>query len=50
MIHLDFLFETNSLTDKAKYAEMRSEYEILSKRINKFTQYVEENWNEFQEP
>jgi four helix bundle protein len=43
MVHLDFLFETESLTDKIKYEELRGEYDSLSKRINKFIQWVEEN-------
>lgn len=46
IVHLDFLFETASLTDKEKYEELHNEYISLSKRINKFTQWVEENWNE----
>ena len=46
IVHLDFLFETGSLQDAQKYNHLRSEYEILSKKINKFTQWVEENWNE----
>jgi four helix bundle protein len=46
IVHLDFLFETGSLTDKSKYEELNKEYDSLSRRINKFTQWVEENWNE----
>ena len=45
MVHLDFLFESESLTDKIKYEQLKSEYDSLSKRINKFTQWVEENFN-----
>lgn len=45
-VHLDFLFETGSLTDKEKYQGLANDYETLSKRINKFTQWVEDNWNE----
>jgi len=47
MVHLDFLFETQSLKDKDCYQKFRTEYEMLSKKINKFIQWVEENWNEF---
>ena len=47
IVHLDFLFETGSLNDKAKFDELSEGYDSLSKRINKFTQWVEENWNEF---
>jgi four helix bundle protein len=43
MVHLNFLFETLSLVDKAKYDQLQLEYDTLSKRINKFTQWVEEN-------
>jgi len=45
--HLDFLFETNSLTDKKWYEKHKEEYDILSRKINKFIQWVEENWNDF---
>ena len=50
MVHLDFLFETESLKDKNKYDDLRSRYDLLSKRINKFIQWVEDNWNEFPSP
>lgn len=43
ILHLDFLFETESWTDKEKYENLKNEYDTLSKRINKFTQWVEEN-------
>lgn len=45
IVHLDFLFETGSLTDEELYKELLSEYDTLSKRINKFIQWVEENFN-----
>lgn len=44
IIHLDFLFETGSLQDEALYKDLKSEY-VLSKRINTFIQWVEENFN-----
>ena len=50
IVHLDFLFETESLKDKNKYEDLRSRYDLLSKRINKFIQWVEDNWNEFPTP
>jgi len=50
ILHLDFLFETESLTDKIRYDDLRSKYDLLSKRINKFIQWVEDNWNEFPSP
>jgi four helix bundle protein len=43
IVHLDFLFETNSFSDKEKYEQLHTEYDLLSKRINKFIQWVEEN-------
>ena len=50
IVHLDFLFETESLRHKNKYDDLRGRYDLLSKRINKFTQWVEDNWNEFPSP
>jgi four helix bundle protein len=41
--HLDFLFETGSLKDAEKYDTLKNSYDLLSKRINKFIQWVEEN-------
>ncbi|MBX2963414.1 MAG: four helix bundle protein [Cyclobacteriaceae bacterium] len=43
IVHLDFLVETESLTDKVKYDQLRNEYDTLSKKINKFIQWVENN-------
>lgn len=45
ILHLDFLFETQSFKDETQYNELRNEYEAVSKRINKFIQWVEENLN-----
>jgi four helix bundle protein len=42
MIHLDFLVETGSAIDCEEIDRLRNEYDILSKRINKFTKWVEE--------
>ena len=50
IVHLDFLFETESLKAKERYDDLRGKYDLLSKRINKFIQWVEDNWNEFPEP
>jgi len=47
ILHLDFLFETQSLKDKDSYQIFHNEYDMLSKKINKFIQWVEDNWNEF---
>ena len=45
ILHLDFLFETESFKDEPIYTDLRNEYEGLSKRINKFIQWVEEKFN-----
>ena len=50
IIHLDFLFETSSLKDKTLFNDLRNRYDSLSKRINKFIQWVEDNWNDFPSP
>jgi four helix bundle protein len=50
ILHLDFLFETNSLKDQIVYNHLKQDYEALSKRINKFTQWVETNLNDFNNP
>lgn len=50
IVHLDFLFETESLKDATVYNQLKEEYESLSKRINKFIQWVDDNWNGFPKP
>jgi len=50
IVHLDFLFETESLKDKMVYDDLRNKYDLLSRRINKFIQWVDDNWNEFPSP
>jgi four helix bundle protein len=50
MVHLDFLFETGSLSDKSCYLKLQFRYDQLSKRINKFIQWAEDNWNKFPKP
>jgi four helix bundle protein len=47
IVHLDFLFETDSLKDKDAYNSFFERYTILSKKINNFIQWVEDNWNNF---
>ena len=47
IVHLDFLFETNSLSDESKYKTLHEKYTVLSKKINKFIQWVGDNWNDF---
>lgn len=48
IVHLEFLFETGSLSDESTRQKLKQDYEILSRKINKFTQWVENNWNEFE--
>jgi four helix bundle protein len=43
IVHLDFLFESGSLADKDVYEKLKNEYDSLSRRINKFTQWIEDN-------
>lgn len=50
IVHLDFLYETESLKDLEKYNQLKSDYDSLSKRINKFIQWVEDNLNDFTKP
>jgi four helix bundle protein len=46
-VHLDFLFETKFLSDKTVYDNFFERYTIRSRKINKFIQWVEDNWNKF---
>ncbi len=45
IVHLEFLYETESLKDLLLYTQIKSEYDLLSKKINKFIQWVENNFN-----
>jgi four helix bundle protein len=45
IVHLDFLVETGSATDKEKISILKKDYDILSRRINKYIQWVEDNFN-----
>ena len=44
LLHLEFLIEGKSMQDELKSGELRARYDSLSKRINKFTQWVEFHW------
>lgn len=44
ILHLDFLYETRSMKDKALYDSLRVSVVELSMSINKFTQWVEEKY------
>lgn len=41
ILHLDFVFETGSLKDENNYQRLRSLYDMLSKKINKFIQWLD---------
>lgn len=45
ILHLDFLHETESLKDKNLYEELSSSYDQLGRKLNKYIQWVEDNWN-----
>ncbi len=47
IVHLEFLFATESMKGYSQYDDLHNRYESLSKRINKFIQWVEDNWNDF---
>lgn len=46
IVHLDFLYETESLKNADLYYILKQEYDILSKKMNQFIQWVEDNWND----
>ena len=41
VLHLDFLFETGSLKNEDDYRRFKTSYDLLSKRINKFIQWLD---------
>jgi four helix bundle protein len=45
ILHLEFLFETGSLNDKKVYDELYALYDQLGRKLNKYIQWVEVNWN-----
>lgn len=47
IVHLSFLYNTDSLKDEALYNELIKGYNTLSKKINRFLQWVEANLNDF---
>ncbi len=44
MTHLEFIYETGSFKVETKFTDLKSKYDTLSKRINKFTHWVDVNW------
>jgi four helix bundle protein len=47
ILHLDFLFETDSLKNENIYISLKTHYEALSRKINAYINWVEDNWNDF---
>lgn len=45
ILHLEFLFETGSLKNKDLFDDLFSVYDQLGRKINKFIQWVEDEWN-----
>ncbi len=41
--HLDFLFQTKSMANTAEYERITKEYDVVSMKINRFIQWVENN-------
>jgi len=48
IVHLSFLFERGFLTGSILYNQLKNE--SLTKRTNKFIQWVEDIWNDFPQP
>ena len=44
LVHLDYLYDTKSLNDQKRYEELRKSFVQLSKQINNFTQWVEDEF------
>jgi four helix bundle protein len=44
LVHLDYLFDVQSLKDQRLYEELRADLVQLSKKINSFTQWVEDKY------
>jgi four helix bundle protein len=44
IVNLDLTFETHSLTNAELYLELKHGYTSLTKRINKYTQWVEKEY------
>jgi len=47
IVHLDFLYETKFLSNTQTYEYLKDKYQQLSRRINKFITWVENNLNDF---
>lgn len=43
-LHLELLFETGSMRDQIKCNELKAAYDVLSKKLNRFIQSVEQTF------
>jgi len=44
IVHLDAIYDTHSLTNAELYLELKNAYVVLTKKINKYTQWVEKKY------
>jgi len=44
IVHLDTIYDTHSLTNSELYHELKNSYVTLTKKINRFTQWVENEY------
>jgi four helix bundle protein len=50
ILHLEFLRETESLSDIELYSELLNSYDQLGRKINKFILWVDDEWNKGHTP
>jgi len=44
IVHLDAIYDTHSLTNSELYLDLKNAYVALTKKINKYTQWVEKEY------
>jgi four helix bundle protein len=44
-LHIEFIYETGSLKDKQTFIYLKTEYHLLGKKLNRFIQWADNNWN-----
>jgi four helix bundle protein len=44
IVHLDAIYDTHSLTNSELYHELKNSYVTLTKKINRYTQWVENDY------
>ena len=45
IVHLDAIYHTHSFTNSELYHELKNSYVTLTKKINRYTQWVENEYN-----